>query len=184
MKAIDIKKVKFFKCVAFNLVIALLFSACYSKNQKSSYELTSNNDFIIYDEKGRVILRDGPFYKQPQIHEVTENVVLFTLQAGTGFATRWGYFYDLKNNVKSSTFRGIFDYTEKYVAYGASTKVMVSKIFDDDSVQVFDDFSQSFAKVAEPIICVEFLDNGKNQIKITYVSGEDYKEVTEIKAVQ
>ena len=77
----------------------------------------------------------------------------------------------------------IYDGTPTLVAYGASLSVNVSEIFNnDESIQVFDSFSKEFSKSAEPINSAKFINGGK-QIEITYLSGEDYSRITEVKDI-
>lgn len=69
------------------------------------------------------------------------------------------------------------------MAYGASLSVNVSEIFNnDESIQVFDSFSKEFSKSAELIKSAKFINGGK-QIEITYLSGEDYSRITEVKDI-
>lgn len=134
------------RCAALLLSCLLLLSACSSVEKKSSYELKEIDNlyyFYIYDSNGKTLKSEGPFTKQPRITNVSENIILFTVQAGTGLATNWGFFYDLKSNTESKIYKGIFDCTPTLVAYGASLSVNVSEIFNnDESIQVFDSFSK------------------------------------------
>lgn len=174
------------RCAALLLSCLLLLSACSSVEKKSSYELKEIDNlyyFYIYDSNGKTLKSEGPFTKQPRITDVSENIILFTVQAGTGLATNWGFFYDLKSNTESKIYKGIFDCTPTLVAYGASLSVNVSEIFNNgENIQVFDSFSKEFSKSAEPINSAKFINGGK-QIEITYLSGEDYSRITEVKGI-
>lgn len=137
----------------------------------------------FYDVDGNLAKRDGPLPKLPKISSVEEGLVKLTVQAGTGLSTQWGYYYDAKNNRFSETFEWIFDEFEGLVAYGdydgENVYVTVRDIFDKTVFyKEIKEYENEFSVAIEPIVNVEFV--GDNTISVTYLTGEDYQEVTEI----
>ena len=135
--------------------------------------------YYIFDENHDVVKSDGPLNRQPKISIVDDHLMRFTLQAGTGLGTQWGYFYDIEKNLFSNVFHSIHDQREGKVVYGIE-KVMVSDIFDKAKYyREISSFKEPFSEVVEPIIMAEFIDDGRG-VKVTYFTGADYLEVTEV----
>ena len=107
------------------------------------------------------------------------HLVKFTIQAGTGRGTQWGYFYDVKKDAFSRVFNSIYDQYDEFVAYRDSGKVIVRDIFDKSNYYTeITSFKESFSDAAEPVLSVEFINNGKS-LKVLYLTGSDYREFTE-----
>ena len=133
----------------------------------------------FYNNTHEVVKVEGPMSKLPNITELDDNIVKFTLQAGTGVETRWGYYYDTDKTVFSEEFQGIATQVDGKVACVGFDRVIVSDIFDKSKYyKEFIDFSYPFSNVAAPISNVVFSEDGKS-IKVSYLTGEDYKKVTE-----
>ena len=134
----------------------------------------------FYDNNNEVVKEEGPMGKLPKITVVEANILKFTLQAGTGTGTRWGYYYDTENTIFSTVFTGIFDEYDGKVACVGLNKVVVSDIFDSSKYyKEFSEFTYSFSPSATPITNIEFSEDGKS-IVVSYLTGSDYQEVTEI----
>ena len=134
----------------------------------------------FYDRNHNVVKTEGPLTKSPHVEFVDESLVRFTLQAGTGIGTQWGYFYDIEEGAFSDTFQSIYDQADGKVVYTEGKYVIVRNIFDEDAYcKVFSDFSQPFSEVVEPFVEIRFAEDG-SYIEITYLSGPDYSEITEI----
>lgn len=145
------------------------YYALYYKNQEYT--------FRIFDSEGN-IAKQGRCWRYPKISEVNDSTVLFTLQMGTGLSTQWGFFYDCENNIRSDKFYCIYDHADSIFAYGAPKKVIVRSIFSDDYYREFTEFENPLADCVEPILYAEFSDDAKT-ITITYLTGEDYREVSQ-----
>jgi len=136
--------------------------------------------YCIYDGNHVVVKTDGPFNRQPRISMADEYLVKVTLQAGTGLGTQWGYYYDINKDVFSRVFYAIHDQQNGMVAYGVLNRIIVRDIFDKTKYyQEITSFKEPLSEVAEPITKVEFVNDG-DKIRVTYLTGSDCKEVTEI----
>lgn len=146
------------------------------------YKITyadSMYQYYLFDENHNVVKSDGPLKLKPDIIVIDEHLVRFTTQSGTGIGTQWGYYYDVKKDVFSRVFNSIFDQHRELVAYRSNGGVIVRDIFDKTKFyQEISSFKEPFAETVDPIEKAEFSEDGKS-IEITYLSGDDYKEVTE-----
>ena len=131
------------------------------------------------DHSGNVVRTEGPINKQPEILALEDGLIRFTMQAGTGQATQWGYFYNTENEAFSEVFQCIWDQHEGLVAISQNNSVIVRDIFDpQEFYQEFTAFDQPFSPAAQVFTAVRFTEDGVS-IEITYLSGTDYREVTE-----
>lgn len=135
--------------------------------------------YNIFDENHRIVKSGGPLSRQPHILMVNDDLLRFTLQAGTGRSTQWGYYYDTKKNMFSNDFYFIFDQYNGKVAYGEENKVIVRDIFDETKYLLeITSFKEPFSNAVEPITNVEFIDDGLS-VKVTYLTGDNYQEISE-----
>lgn len=135
--------------------------------------------YCIFDSERQAVKYDGPLNKKPHL-SLVNNTVKFTLQAGTGRGTQWGYYYDINKGIFSEIFGSIFDENNELVACSDVDKVIISNIFDKNLYyKEVSKFEKTLSEVAEPIIDVKFINDGKS-IKITYLTGPDYQKLTEI----
>ncbi len=135
--------------------------------------------YYIYNETGETVKADGPLSRQPQIQLVDEKLIKFTVQTGTGIGTQWGYFYDLNKDRFSQNFPCIFDQFNEKVVYGTSNKIVIRDIFDVEKYyQEIISFEHPLSDSADPIKHVSFKEDG-NCIEVVYLTGSDYKAITE-----
>lgn len=140
--------------------------------------------YYIFDESHNVVKSDGPLNREPHISMVNNHLIKFTLQSGTGIGTQWGFYYDTKADVFSRIFQSIYDQWDSKVAYVEAKKVIVRDIFDKtEYYQEISSFKNTFSEVAEPITNIKFVNDGTS-IEVSYLTGLDYKEVTEIRQVR
>lgn len=146
------------------------------------YKLTCEEDgyyCYFYDFDHNIAQKKGPMMKMPKLKVVDNNYVKLTVQAGTGVSTQWGYYYDINQRCFSDVFYWILAESDNKVAYVIHNKVIIRDIFDKTKYyKEISNFKYSFSDAIEPIISVEF--EGSYQIKITYLSGEDYSIITEL----
>ena len=110
---------------------------------------------------------------------VNDHLVKFTISAGPQISTQWGYYYDTKKDVFSRVFYGIYDQSNGRVAYDGMDKLIVRDIFDKTSYyQEISSFKEPLSNATDPITDVKFTNNGAS-VEVTYLSGADYKKVTE-----
>lgn len=140
--------------------------------------LNSGYYYYIYDKNHNIVKSDGPLNKKPNIKLVEDNLIRFILQTGTGKATQWGYFYDIEENKFSSIFKSIYDQDNNLVIYGGPNKLIISDIFDETQYyKEISVFSRPLSKTADSIIDAEFVKY--NNIKVSYLTGDDFEVVTE-----
>ncbi len=134
----------------------------------------------IYDENNNIVKSDGPFNKLPKISISDDNLVKLTVQAGTGISTQWGYYYDIKKDCFSRIFYSIFDEYNDRMIFRDKNKIIVRDIFDKTEYYYeIDSFKNSLSQSSEPFRKVLFVNDGES-IEITYLTGNDYHEVTEV----
>jgi len=146
-----------------------------------SDDYASANYYRIFDNNHKTVWAEGPILGRYPHLENKGRLVMYTMQAGTGISTQWGFFYDPKRDILSLNFNSIFDVYGDLVAYRSDIyEITVRNIFDKSAYhRTFSSFSEPLAPVAADLFCgVEFSPDGK-KLSITYLSGEDYHEVTE-----
>lgn len=135
--------------------------------------------YFIFDKNNDTVKADGPLNRLPRISMVNDHLVRFTLQAGTGIGTQWGYYYDTKADAFSQVFQSIYDQSNNKVVYGDVKKIIVRDIFDKAAYyQEISTFTKPLSEVAEPITNVAFVNDGAS-IEVSYLTGPEYIEVVE-----
>ena len=153
--------------------------------EESSYFQVIRSDSMyycyIYDENQEAVRVEGPFPRQPRVIMVNSHLVKFTMAAGTN--VHWGFFYDTKMDVFSKKFESIFDQSNGKVAYGKGEKVIIRDIFDKSKFYMeISSFKYDFSPSVIPITHVEFINDG-DSVKVTYLTGPDYEQVSEVFAL-
>lgn len=134
---------------------------------------------VFYNQQHVVTKTEGPLEKEPTVVMADENLVRFTVQAGTGIGTQWGYYYDPGTDVFSDVFESIRDESDGKVVYTRQNAVVIRDIFDESKYfKEITDFENTLSPTVEPFVKVQFTDDGK-YIEVTYLTGADYKETTE-----
>ena len=135
--------------------------------------------YYIYDENHDIVKSDGSFNREPHI-QMINHILKFTLQAGTGIGTQWGFFYDTNSEAFSQIFQCIFDQCNEKVIYGDINNIVVQDIFDYNKYyREITAFKEPFSDMFDPIINAKFTNNG-TCIEVTYFTGSNYKEVIEV----
>lgn len=135
---------------------------------------------VFFDQFHNVVRTEGPVAKMPTVDMVNGELICFIFQAGTGRGTQWGYYYHVDCNQFSDVFYGICDRWENNVIYIDIDKVVIRDIFDQSKYyREFSQFSKPLSNAAEPIVNAEFINNGR-QIRITYLTGVEFIEISEI----
>lgn len=152
--------------------------------EQKYYKLAKSENlyyYEIYDENGDVVKKSDKYPKPPKLSMPNKHLIKCTYQTGTGISTQWGFYYDVKKDVFSKTFiGGLYDDYEDKIIYREKDKLIVRNIFDKtDYYDEISSFKYPFAKTVEPFINAKFLDKG-SKVEVTYLTGENYAEVTEI----
>lgn len=146
------------------------YKVVYSENLYSYY---------IYDKNHQIVKSEENLNRQPHLTLTGDNLVQFTLQAGTGKGTQWGYFYDADSNQFSQIYNCIYDQYNGKVVCGDLKKIIVRDIFDKEKFhREITSFQKEIANVAEPLIDVKFVDLG-TCVEVSYYTGENYEIATE-----
>ncbi len=134
----------------------------------------------FYDHNNQLIRTEGPLAKLPKINLVNEQIIHYSVQAGTGIGTQWGYFYDGKIGAFSDVYSCILDYTDHLVAYADGHTIIVCDIFNPaNKLANITDFRYAFSDVAFPFIGAAFSETDST-IEITYLYGENFHKITEV----
>ena len=134
----------------------------------------------IYNLEGERLREDGPSSKPFTVTEEEPGIWSVSLNAGAELSTRWTYFFTPSDGRISQTFYGVFDEEGGLLIRAEQNALVVQSIFEDEPYWELDEFSQPLAETAEPpFVNAAFVEEGK-AVKVTYRSGEDFHEVTEI----
>lgn len=181
------------RCFVFLVLLLFCLSACSNTQNVAKhdsvvtveknpyYEITLlNNEYycLIYNKENEVVKKEGPLNQQPSLIIIPDGLVRLTVQSGTGLSTQWGYYYDTEKESFSEVFHWIFDQKNGKVACGCANGIVIKSIFSDEYFYEIADFKHPLSNVVEPFLDAEFSDDGTS-IKVTYLSGEDYEEITE-----
>lgn len=139
--------------------------------------------YELFDKSGNTIKRECTHMNEPHVSMISDDVVKVWVQTGTGMATRWAYYYNVKTGAISKSH--LYPLTEKsnFIAYFSESKVIVCDMFDDQvyykEIRLEKELSDSY----EPVEAAIFSDDLK-QITITYLYGHDFQETSETVNIQ
>lgn len=148
------------------------------------FKITGDNTnrkyhYYIYDKNYKVVDEGDIERMPPTITYVSGNIMKICFHGGT-HADYCKYY-----NAKSNTFSQEYWYPviekNSIIVYfdndKNSKKLIIRDIFNKDKYykEYYVDYSGAYAQVSD----AEFI-NGDTKLKITYLKGEDFKEVTEV----
>ena len=117
--------------------------------------------------------------REPQIREEEPGIWSVTHSAGPDISLRWTYYYDFSSGQISEAFYGVFDEQDRMLVRAEQTGLQVRGLFFPEPDWLLTDFSQPLAETAStPFRNAAFVEEGK-ALKVSYLSGEDFHEVTE-----
>lgn len=108
----------------------------------------------------------------------SDNII--ELVSGVGTGTWYSSYYNIKKDTFSKQYwYTIARYGDDRIAYITDTKkIAIIDLFSKKKERAYAlDFSDSIAVPGEVVIKAEFVN--RDELRVTYVSGEDYKEITE-----
>ena len=150
--------------------------------EDTAYRLYADGNLFylrLLDASGRTLREEGPMAKEPQIREEEPGLWSVTHGAGPDITLQWTYFYDFTSGQISEAFYGVFDEQDRLLVRAEQTGLQVRSLFFPEPDWLLTDFSQPLADVAAtPFRSAAFVEEGK-ALKVTYLSGEDFREVTE-----
>lgn len=138
----------------------------------------NNYSYEVTDYKDRILDYEDNLTSEPKRLCVSTDVVGISIQAGTGLSTNYARFFDLENSKISETFHYVLDAKDDYVVYADYRNgehiVIVQEIFDKE--QYCKEYKlENVSPVAADFV-IEGGFNRKGDIKITYLSGDEYTE--------
>lgn len=153
-----------------------------TKNYKvvaSENEKSREYQYLIFDNDGDVIY-EGSHYKTPNLSYLSNNIV----QSHTGGGNISQYqFFDIEKGLVSQIYENpglIDDGKIVYMVFeNNKIKLIVRDLFDKS--KLYKEYERDFSPVAaayNDLIKAEFIDS--NKLQVTYLSGENFIEVTEI----
>lgn len=133
----------------------------------------------ILDGEGKTLREDGPMTKAPVVAEAAPGLWSVSSSAGPDLTLRWTYFYSPARGQISEIFYGVLDARGDLVILAGNRALTVRGIFAEEPWWDLSDFSQPLADTATtPFRSAAFTDDGKT-LEVTYLSGEDFHQVTE-----
>lgn len=153
---------------------------CVIISESKNYQIIKCNNlyyYTIFNKQGDISEKSVSFPKEPEIL-MQDDLIRISYQSGTGLSTKWSYYYDVKNDRFSKYFYSIYDKYNETIAYGSQNKIIIVNIFDDDNYKEIKDFLYPLSMTTDPFIDVKFNEEGTT-LEVTYLTGNDYHEVTE-----
>lgn len=146
------------------------------------YRLKKSDEAYFYeilDGNGNIVKTDGSYTKEPHISMLNDTTVKVSYQTGTGLSTRWTFYYDTVSGEFSPEYYSVFGESDCNVIYRSGSSIIVSDIFDKTKCYIeISKFKHPISEAADPFINAE-IDESGSMIKITYLTGDNFVEVTE-----
>ena len=150
------------------------------------YEITKDNQpeyrYIIYNSYGEIVRDETVWRTQPHITYIF-NDTLLSIYRGVGTGTYLVQYYDINKDIFSEIFMSVLLEGYGRIAYIIVTngkyELVIRDVFDETLFcQRFElDFS-SIGNPVDGVRCIAFC--SEDTIRITYLSGAEYDEKTEI----
>ncbi|HBT95354.1 MAG TPA: hypothetical protein DEB24_04340 [Coriobacteriia bacterium] len=140
--------------------------------------------YCVYGTDGNVVERGGYNGRLPRLTLIDGDVVNIHRGVGTGIA--WDRYYSLSRDVFSKTFTYVCAFSEECVAYihipdegnpFGTRSLVIRNAFDRS--EYYKEVQLDFSRSHTPVLDAGFI-NDKMQLKITYQTGDDFREVTEV----
>ncbi len=144
---------------------------CVEKQQDGTYQ-------CLFYGKDRAVLRSEASARPPHVEVLPSGYIKYTVQAGTGVGTQWGFFFDRDKEIFSENFTAILDQRDELVALGTTEGIVIRSIFDDSCREEITHFSQEFAPAATPVLDAAFSEKD-GLVSVSYYSGQEFQIVTE-----
>ena len=141
-------------------------------------ELPNGTYRCCFYGKDGVPLRSEESARLPHVDVLPSGYIRYTVQAGTGVGTLWGFFFDRNQENFSESFTAILDQKDNFVALATAKGIVIRSIFDDSYYKEITHFSQEFASAAMPLFDAAFSEK-EGVLSVSYYSGADYHIVTE-----
>ena len=135
--------------------------------------------YYIYDGD-KTIVDEGRCWRYPTLSMLTDSIVRLRIQAGTGISTSSTRYYDVEKNKISPWYSSVYSETDALLVLSEYKSLIVQDLFDEGIYyRAFAKFQHELAaNTVEPFVRVQFIGDGR-QIIVTYLTGDDFTEVTE-----
>lgn len=188
-----------------SLVILICMSTACSANQLPQAQtpvtthIKAENDLkVIYNDKFFKIVKgsDSEYYyvynmdkvvvddnKYPTVKQVNDDVLDIYMGMGTGLT--WHQYYSIQKDSFSRTYWYVIAFEDEMVAYiyvpddhpFEGRQIVIRNVFDKS--KYYKEFNLDLSKVDTPITKAIFINNG-SQLQVTYLTGENQEEVTQL----
>lgn len=151
------------------------------------YEGDSNSiNYEIYNSDGEIVLA-GTTDKPLIIDMLNNHIVDIGIGLGTGISIH--KYYDVSKNLFSEDYLYVLANSNELIAYidvpdkqsFEKRRLVVRNLFDKSSF--YKEFQLEFSNVDTPIIYAEFSEDSK-LLSITYLSGEEQVQISEVLTLQ
>ena len=171
------------------IATACLFSCGKDKGKKDETNYakiyTGNNAedhfyfyYDLFDKSGNLIKHECTYMNEPEISMISDDVLKISVQAGTGIEALQTYYYNLSTNEFSPVYCYVLCEKDSTVAYYSEKKIIVTEIFNSESLIKEIVPEKELSDIAEPVVSASFSDD-LSKIEITYLFGTESKKITE-----
>lgn len=132
--------------------------------------------YTIYNAQGKKLYEDKDLNKEPVIEELDDGIISIGHSAGIGLYMV--QYYDKSDARVSEFFTTPLDLKNRKVIYLNKKNLVVQDIFNKSNY--YKEIRLNMADTVEPYSAIksaEFIDD--DMIRVVYLTGTDYKEVTE-----
>lgn len=133
--------------------------------------------YEIYNKHGELVKRSDAISRPMWVEYVSENIL--GINIGVGIGIRAVSYYSVENDIFSDVFDFSHFIKDELIAYMAwyseGYKLTIQNIFNSETY-LKEFWFEDFAAIAAPSASVQVEYLGNNQIRIDYLSGEDYEE--------
>lgn len=154
-------------------------SPYYRIYQGSAQEDSTYYYYDLLDEDGEVVCHECTYFAEPEISEVSEQLIRVSAQPGEERGTGWTYFYDRSKNDFSKTYYYMLDQKDHTIAYFDGEQIVVSDLFDGRVADKRIVLDWKLAGGAESVKRAEF-SSDLSYMRVTYIEGKEHKTVNEI----
>ena len=169
-------------CILAAVLVLLLVGGVFRGNGSSDEQYRMEEADGLYTcyfyGEDHALLRTETSPRCPQVEVLPGGYIRYTVQAGTGIGTRWGFYFDGGKGVFSDNFVGIADEKDGLAVCCGGSGITVRSIFDDSFCAAVTAFSHELSPAADPFLSAAFADE-EGYLDVSYYSGADYSVVTE-----
>ena len=172
-----------------SILLCFVAAGCATKPDEKGYKditdlytVTKNEDntysYSFTDLNGNILFKKENVVREPKINMTSVNVYELITQTGTGLATNWAVYCDVKDSKVSETFHYVLGAKDDYVVWADYEEgkhfIIVQNIFDKSIYYKTYELENVSPVAADFALGCEF--DGDNNAVITYLTSENYNE--------